>query len=650
MGKEARGICPHCQQQTGDAGTPCPNPECGRLGYYLIPILSFDASKARAEKKGAGIEPIIGRRIDRYLMVGKAGEGGMGAVYIALQQPLNREVAVKIMPSIHLSPEALERFETEAKAVSALDHPNIVKLYDYGFGEIEGQRVPYMVLEYIKHGRTMKQLMTQEFAEHEVLRSELTLQIFEQVLGGLGAAHAVGIVHRDVKPENVMLTQIHGNPYYAKILDFGLATGLHGNSTGMTGSNQILGTPTYMAPEQIPSSRRQEIDLRTDLYAVGVMLFECMTGSRPFPGDTALAVLTAKSNEKFNPFDAPVAARLTKPQRAFLEKAISFDSDGRFQSAGEMLAALNEAIAQSGARKRGGLLGFMEDKLGTQLPGLGSRGPATPEKTNPPAGITGSGATPNPMTGMAMHSMSGMAQNPLAGMPPGSLSGMAQNPLAVQGIPLNGGPTPSTSPGIRRPARTTTNPIPAVNVTPGWQSQTSEIRRTGQSSMTPEERAERLRGRKRRTTGTHMARAVEAERAAAGTHDNRGLPTMLVVFGIIVAIIAVSVAVPRYLESRRIDRTQADLKDLRSSLVIAGKFVGLDSPVLRAGTQLDYFISDPGRPESPLLDAWGNPYRVRYSLQNPAGYVLYSTGSDGEKGTCDRAPGNDDICVELGMP
>ena len=133
MGKEARGICPHCQQQTGDAGTPCPNPECGRLGYYLIPILSFDASKARAEKKGAGIEPIIGRRIDRYLMVGKAGEGGMGAVYIALQQPLNREVAVKIMPSIHLS-RGPRTLRDRGQGGLCTDHPNIVA-YDYGFGK-----------------------------------------------------------------------------------------------------------------------------------------------------------------------------------------------------------------------------------------------------------------------------------------------------------------------------------------------------------------------------------------------------------------------------------------------------------------------------------------------------------------------------------
>ncbi len=610
MLKEFQGICPRCRINTGSVGQACPNPDCMQHEVSYIPMLAYDAAAAQAEKKGGRIDPWLGRRFDRYLLTGKAGEGGMGTVYIALQAPLNREVALKVMTSLSVSRDALDRFETEAKALSALDHPNILKLFDYGFGNLDGQTIPYMVLEYVKHGRTLKKLMQQDIQATGTMRPEARLPIFEQILCGLAAAHTAGITHRDVKPENVMLTQIHGNPNFAKILDFGLATGLHGDVPGQTGANQILGTPNYMAPEQIPGVRKMPLDHRADLYATGVMIFEALTGVRPFPGDTALAVLTAKSNEQFNPFDVPAVSRLTRQQRSFLEKAIAFNPADRFQTAGDMLDSLKAALTEPAPRKGLGIFGFVGAKVSGSQPAI-NVGDISSGTSNP---------TPTPSPSQT--------------------------------------PTPFQFNGARRPApfRTPTGQTPPLATTYPQDTDSRPRPITGQlQTMTPEERAERLANRKRRTTGRNMAAARVAEAAAARKSgfvkpETGRFPFVTIMLVVLALVLAAIFTIPRLQERRRFGQLSEDMKVLAAPLSTNGRFVGVDSPFLLPGTKTDRYVADALRSGQPALDPWGNPYRVKYSLQNPAGYVLFSTGPNGEKDDCGRAEGSDDICVSLGPP
>jgi len=321
---------------------------CKRKSYHFIPISWFESSKQLAIKKRKPLDPLLGRYINRYLLAGKIGEGGMGAVYVAIQKPLGREVALKLISGIEISGAAIARFEREARAIALMDHPNIVKLHDYGIGDLEFQ-VPYMAIEYVRHGRTLRHAFAKVKKEHGgKIPGDVVLTVFRQVLNALSAAHGDGLIHRDMKPDNVLVVPFAGNPHFVKVLDFGLAKAVSevsGFDGDLSNTGLVLGTPFYMAPEQAPSSGRSVIDGRADLYAVTVMLYEVFTGVRPFTGDSALAILTSKIDRKHRPLDFPEARVLPKPLKAFLEQGLSPDPDDRIGSADEMLVALERAMS-----------------------------------------------------------------------------------------------------------------------------------------------------------------------------------------------------------------------------------------------------------------------------------------------------------------
>jgi len=339
-------VCPNCEARLEGVGTPCPQAVCQARGYRAIPANWFLAAKEWCQRKGRPLDPLLGRRLDRYLLAGKLGEGGMGAVYLALQEPLMREVALKLVSGLELNPASEARFEREARTISALDHPNIVKLFDYGIGDL-GFRVPFMALEYVRHGRTLRQVFpgtARGTGEPDIGVREI-LSVFEQVLHALGAAHDQGIIHRDVKPENVMVAPVHGNPWFVKVLDFGLAKVLEQPSRlEISRTGQPMGTPIYMAPEQAYGDRLGPVDGRVDLYAVAVMLYEVFTGQSPFPGDSSLRILTRKVDLEWRPLDQPVARDLPSGLRAFLEQALRPRPEDRFPRADRMLEALREAL------------------------------------------------------------------------------------------------------------------------------------------------------------------------------------------------------------------------------------------------------------------------------------------------------------------
>jgi serine/threonine-protein kinase len=315
---------------------------CRRRGYHTIPPHhARDLERSIAE--GGYEDPEIGRIVDRYLIVGKIGQGGMGAVYLALQLPLEREVALKMIPGVTLDDTSRRRFEREAKAISILYHPNIVQLFEYGFSPTSG--APFMAMEYVRGGR---ELMDEILALREsgaAWAAGRVARIFGQVLSALQTAHRQGLVHRDIKPHNVMLVDVEGNPDFVKILDFGLARTLS-HVPGMdrlTGTGTVVGTPQYMAPEQLVAGR--DVDSRSDLYSVGAVLFEVVTGRSSYPSLDPRSVLALKLDPDYDPLERISGTAVQPPLAELLARSMARDPDRRFESAAEMRAALEEALA-----------------------------------------------------------------------------------------------------------------------------------------------------------------------------------------------------------------------------------------------------------------------------------------------------------------
>ncbi len=223
---------------------------------------------------GASDDPLAGRILsDRYRVVRRLAEGGMGRVYLAEQQlgTASREVAVKVLHASHSRDETLrQRFYRECEVVAHLSHPNTIQFYD--FGELEDGRL-FIVMEYIA-GRSLASLSTE--APLPLPRVE---HIVRQIVGSLAEAHAAGVVHRDLKPDNILLTTRGGEPDFVKVCDFGIAKRNARSDASLTLQGTVVGTPQYMSPEQLTGG---EVDARSDIYALGLIVYELLAGTRPF--------------------------------------------------------------------------------------------------------------------------------------------------------------------------------------------------------------------------------------------------------------------------------------------------------------------------------------------------------------------------------
>ncbi|MBE7552909.1 MAG: protein kinase [Anaerolineales bacterium] len=278
---------------------------------------------------------LIGKNIGQYQIVEQIGQGGMATVYRAYQPSIHRNVAIKILPSQYAQdPSFVKRFEQEAKAIAALEHPHILPVYD--FGAQEG--LTYMVMRYIKGG-TLSNLMGQNLPYDRVV------SLVGDVARALDYAHKQGVVHRDIKPSNILIDD-NGEPL---LTDFGIAKMMAGSgATQLTGAGSVLGTPAYMSPEQ---AQGVKIDGRTDVYSLGVILYELLTGQQPYRAETPVAIVLKHVSEPLTPPRA-INPNIPDPLEQVVVKAMAKEPEQRYQTAGEMQRALQHALneIESGGR------------------------------------------------------------------------------------------------------------------------------------------------------------------------------------------------------------------------------------------------------------------------------------------------------------
>ncbi|CAK7287381.1 protein kinase domain-containing protein [Streptomyces misionensis] len=264
----------------------------------------------------------------RYQLRDLLGEGGMASVHLAYDSVLDRQVAIKTLHTELGREQAFrERFRREAQAVAKLTHTNIVSVFDTGEDDLGGMATPYIVMEYVE-GRPLGSVLEEDIRQYGAMPADKALKVTADVLAALDISHEMGLVHRDIKPGNVMMTK-RG---VVKVMDFGIARAMQSGVTSMTQTGMVVGTPQYLSPEQ---ALGRGVDARSDLYSVGIMLFQLVTGRLPFDADSPLAIAYAHVQEE--PV-APSSVNRSLPPAvdALVARALRKNPNERFPTAEAM--------------------------------------------------------------------------------------------------------------------------------------------------------------------------------------------------------------------------------------------------------------------------------------------------------------------------
>lgn len=276
-----------------------------------------------------------GQMLGAYRIISQVGQGGMATVYKAYQASMDRNVAIKVLPRrLAESREFAARFQQEARIIARLEHPHILPVFD--FGESDG--VTYFVMRYLETGSLKLKMEAGPLSWSEIDR------FFTQLAEALGYAHAHGIVHRDLKPANALVDE-HGNVF---LTDFGIAKLLESASPRLTQTDAILGTPAYISPEQ---AKAETVDKRSDIYSLGIILYEMITGRVPFVADTPLAVILKHISDPLPP-PSVIKADIPESIERVILKALAKEPVDRYASAGEFLSAWKRALEEKETVRR----------------------------------------------------------------------------------------------------------------------------------------------------------------------------------------------------------------------------------------------------------------------------------------------------------
>jgi eukaryotic-like serine/threonine-protein kinase len=318
--------CPECKEEYKETTRFCP-----RDGFNLDTVSAEPSAPLSTD-------PMLGRTLaGRYLLLEKLGQGGMGAVYKGQHVKMNRLTAIKVLTTdLANNPQFVARFEREAELASHIDHPNAVGIYD--FGEAEDGLV-YIAMEFIE-GKALSKVIEEEgaLALHRVVR------ITRQAAEALEAAHNLGIIHRDFKPDNIMVCQKSGRPDWVEVVDFGIAKRAAEDPTkqSLTQVGYVLGTPQYMSPEQVAG---EPLDQRSDLYSLALVSYEMISGLLPFTGNTPQTVMVSRL------LQPPLSLRQVKPNlgvspavEAVIMRALARNPGDRYSSTVEFATELERAV------------------------------------------------------------------------------------------------------------------------------------------------------------------------------------------------------------------------------------------------------------------------------------------------------------------
>ncbi|MGW7254671.1 protein kinase domain-containing protein [Streptomyces sp. NPDC054834] len=264
----------------------------------------------------------------RYQLRDLLGEGGMASVHLAYDAVLDRQVAIKTLHTELAREQAFrERFRREAQAVAKLTHTNIVSVFDTGEDSLDGMTTPYIVMEFVE-GRPLGSVLEEDVRQYGAMPADKALKITADVLAALEISHEMGLVHRDIKPGNVMMTK-RG---VVKVMDFGIARAMQSGVTSMTQTGMVVGTPQYLSPEQ---ALGRGVDARSDLYSVGIMLFQLVTGRLPFEADSPLAIAYAHVQEE-PVVPSSINRSLPPAVDALVNRALKKNPNERFPTAESM--------------------------------------------------------------------------------------------------------------------------------------------------------------------------------------------------------------------------------------------------------------------------------------------------------------------------